>query len=113
MQENDPTADADGGGGDEIDEVAVDLVEDGFEVRFTTPDGAVRTAVFPYPEGAYPCAGKGGADRAWARTEAGSSLQVPVTSSVFRSGTRKEAPERASHLDFDLVRKGGFEPPRP
>ncbi len=71
MQENDPTSDAEGGGGDGTDGVTVHLTEGGFEVRFTTPDGAVRTAAFPYPEGAYPCADKGGAERASARTEAG------------------------------------------
>lgn len=71
MPENDPSPDADGGGGDDTDEATVHLAEDGFLVGFTTPEGAVRTLVFPYPEGAYPCAGKGGADRARARTEAG------------------------------------------
>jgi hypothetical protein len=71
MQEDDPSPDPDGGAGDESDAVTVLLTEDGFEVGFTTPEGAVRTLVFPYPEGAYPCANKGGADRARARTEAG------------------------------------------
>lgn len=71
MQENDPTSDPDGGGGDETDEVTVHLADDGFEIAITTTEGAVRTLLFSYPEGAYPCAGKGGADRARARTDSG------------------------------------------
>ena len=61
----DPNGEEDGS------EVTVRLAEDGFEVQLTVPGGPLRTVTFPYPEGAYPCAGKGGAGRASARTEAG------------------------------------------
>ncbi|MEW6471728.1 MAG: hypothetical protein AB1679_05625 [Actinomycetota bacterium] len=57
------------GGGEQISEIAVRLTDDGFEIRIPTGDGTFDTAVFPYPA-AYPCANKGGASRASARTEA-------------------------------------------
>jgi hypothetical protein len=69
MRMDDSAPESSGGGG-QNPEVTVQLADEVFEVRLPAADGTFHTAVFPYPA-AYPCADKGGASRATARTEAG------------------------------------------
>jgi hypothetical protein len=79
MNVSDSTPESAGGGG-ERPEIPVQLSDSGFEVQIPTGDGTYLTEIFPYPA-AYPCADKGGASSARARTDAG----VIETTSANRS----------------------------